>query len=75
MTGYRDEKLLKKLGNNLKKIRLSKKLSIRKLAIEADMEYSTLHRIEKGQSDPSVSAIYALASALQIDPRELLPPL
>lgn len=73
MTGYRDDQIVKKLGNNLKKIRLSKKLSIRKLAIEADMEYSTVHRIEKGQSDPSISAIYALAAALKIDPRDLLP--
>lgn len=73
MTGYRDDNLISKFGNNLKKIRLSKKLSIRKLAAAADMEYSTAHRIEKGISDPSLSAIYALAEALKIHPRELLP--
>lgn len=73
MIGNRDEKILKELGNNLKKIRKSKKWSIRKLALEADMDWSGINRIEKGQSNPTATTLYALAAALKIDPRELLP--
>jgi transcriptional regulator with XRE-family HTH domain len=72
MIGNRDEKILKEFGNKLKKIRLSKKLSLRNLAHEADMDWSGINRIEKGISNPTLTTIMALAEALQIDPRDLL---
>jgi transcriptional regulator with XRE-family HTH domain len=73
MIGNRDEKILKDFGNKLKKIRLSRKWSIRKLALEADMDWSGIHRIEKGESNPTLTTIVTLAAALHIDPRDLLP--
>lgn len=73
MIGNRDEQLNKAFGQNLKKTRKGKKLSIRKLALEADMDWSHIDKIEKGEVNPTLSTIYALATALKIDPRELLP--
>lgn len=73
MIGNRDKKVLRTFGNNLKKIRLSKKLSIRKLALEADMDYSHLHEIEKGAANPTLTTIMTLADALQVPPADLLP--
>lgn len=73
MIGNRDEKILKEFGNNLKKLRLSKKMSIRKLALEADIDWSGLDRIERGQYNPTLTTIMVLAAALEIDPARLLP--
>lgn len=72
MIGNRDKRVIKAFGNNLKRIRLSKKLSIRKLALEADMDYSHLHEIEKGASNPTLTTILTLAEALDVPPADLL---
>jgi len=54
-------------GKNLYKIRSSKGLSSRKLAILADMEHHQILNIEKG-GDLRLSIIYKLAKALEIAP-------
>lgn len=73
MIGNRDKKIIKAFGNNLKSIRTKKKISIRKLADAADMDFSQVHRIEKGESNPTLTTIMVLAAALEVDPAVLLP--
>jgi transcriptional regulator with XRE-family HTH domain len=73
MIGNRDKKVLSAFGKNLKKARLAKKLSIRGLADLADIDFSNLHLIEKGESNPTLTTIMVLAEALEIDPCRLLP--
>lgn len=71
---YRQEDaILKELGQNLKKIREGKGLSIRQLADLADMNHGNILKIEHGQVSPRIPTIYGLAEALNIHPRELLP--
>lgn len=41
------------------------------LAFEADIEYSQIAKIERGVSNPTISTIYLLASALETKPIEL----
>jgi len=72
MNSTRNEKVLKKFGKNLEKLRTEKKLSLRKLADIADVDFSQIHRIEKGESNPSLTMILALAEALKLQPSELL---
>lgn len=72
MNNTRDEKILKRFGSNLKSIRKTKKLSLRKLADIADVDFSQIHRIEKGESNPTLTMVYALAEALNIKASELL---
>lgn len=74
MIGNRDEIILKEFGIRLKKFRKSRKWSIRTLALEADMDWSGLDRIEKGLTNPTLTTIHVLAKALQIDPRDLISP-
>lgn len=74
MIGNRDKRILKVFGNNLKTVRTKKAISIRKLAAAADMDSSTIHRIEKGLSNPTLTTIGALARALDMHPCELLAP-
>lgn len=66
----REQAIINRVGKNLKRFRNSKKWSIRKLALEADMAPSTIDRIERGQRNPSVTILAVLAEALQVDPGE-----
>ncbi|HLP39737.1 helix-turn-helix transcriptional regulator [Lacibacter sp.] len=72
MNSTRDEKLLKKFGKHLASIRKEKKLSLRKLADIADVDFSQIHRIEKGESNPTLTMIVTLAEALNVTTEELI---
>ena len=43
---------------------------MRKLALEAEMEYSQLSKIERGVINTTVSSLYALATAMNIPVKE-----
>lgn len=53
------------LGLNIRSIRLSKGLSLRKLALLADVSNSTLSDIENSKTNASVSTLKKLADALK----------
>jgi len=53
------------LGLNIKKIRLSRGLSLRKLALLADVSNSTLSDIENSKTNASVGTLKKLADALK----------
>ncbi len=59
-------------GENLKRIRLEKKLSQEKLALNSDIEYMQIFRIEHGKINTTISTILAIARALNVPPKELL---
>lgn len=67
-----DDIALKILGTNLKKYRLRAKISYRKLATLAETDTSQILRIEKGEINTSVSFLFKLAKALDIQPSQLL---
>jgi predicted transcriptional regulator len=72
MISTRDEKILKRLGKHLEKIRHSKDLSLRKLADIADVDYSQIHKIEKGKANPTFTMLLAIANGLEISIEELV---
>ena len=72
MNGTRDEKILKKFGKHLEKIRKEKNLSLRKLADNADVDFSQIHRIEKGKTNPSLTMLLALSEGLGIPIEKLI---
>lgn len=72
MNSTRNDKILKEFGGRLKKIRTGKKISIRKLSYSADVDFSQIHRIEKGESNPTLTMILTLAKALNISVAELV---
>jgi transcriptional regulator with XRE-family HTH domain len=69
---YRDEKVIKAFGINLKKIRESKGLTQEDLAEKANVAVSTVGRIETGSFNSTISTVAILAKALNIDKKELL---
>jgi transcriptional regulator with XRE-family HTH domain len=44
---------------------------MRKLALQADMEYSQLSKIERGVINTTICSIYALSQALDIPMKDL----
>lgn len=62
---------LKQFGENLRKIRKSKKLSMEQVANLAEIEVSQIYRIETGKINPKLTTILLIAMALEISPKEL----
>ncbi|ANI88652.1 hypothetical protein A9P82_04730 [Arachidicoccus ginsenosidimutans] len=61
----------KAFGENLRKIRNEKKMTMMELAFEADIEYSQIAKIERGVTNTTISTVYILAKALDVKPNEL----
>ena len=55
-----------KLGANIRMRRVEKNYSMEKLALESDLEYSQIRRIEKGIINTTVFQIYRISKTLQI---------
>jgi transcriptional regulator with XRE-family HTH domain len=64
---YRDEEGLKKFGNRLREIRLSKGVTQESLAYSTDLHLSQIGRIERGEIGCSVSFIFLFAKTLGVD--------
>ena len=65
------KEISRKVGANIRFIRLAEGLTIEKLASDANMEYTQLSRIELGQINTSLFQVYKIAQALGINMSEL----
>jgi transcriptional regulator with XRE-family HTH domain len=63
---------IRTIGRRIRWIRKTRDKSLRVIAWLAGMSKSTLHCIEHGQRDVTLSEIVALASALEIAPSKLI---
>lgn len=61
-----DKRLLLKLGERIKSIRISKNLTQNELAMECDFEKASLSRLESGQANPTIRTLYKLSKALDV---------
>lgn len=59
------------IGDKLKKLRISKEMSLRALAKEAGISKSTLSKIENNQSNPTSATLKKLATALNVDLKDI----
>ena len=64
--------LTRAVGENIKRIRKSKKLSMERLAAEAGVSRSMLGQIERGEANPSVALLGKLAKVLKVPAETLL---
>ncbi len=72
MISKKDRRILKVFGENLKKIRKSKRFSLRALSYECEIDYSDIHKIENGQINITFTTIIELAKGLSVPPKKLL---
>ncbi len=59
-------KLLKKLGCNIQRIRVSKNITQEELADLISSDRSYIGAIEQGRKSPSIYCLYTIASALKV---------
>jgi transcriptional regulator with XRE-family HTH domain len=71
MKGKKDPRL-KIIGDNIKKARKSRKLSVRELGTKSSVDYSQIAAIERGEANLRVTSFQSLAVGLEVDPRDLL---
>jgi transcriptional regulator with XRE-family HTH domain len=67
----KDSEFLIAFGKNLRKQRKLKGFTQEELAIDLDIEISQISRIERGIINTSIGNIYAIATVLKIDLKEL----
>jgi len=62
----------KKVGENIVKIRRSKKVSQFKLALDAHIDRSYLAEVEEGKANPSVKFLFKISRCLKVKISELV---
>lgn len=62
------------LGLEIRRLRKSRKLTFEALSHNAGVAVSFLKAIEAGQKQPSVTTIFKIAYALDVDPGDILKP-
>jgi len=67
----KNKKFIKGFGKNLRKMRKEAGLSQEDLANDADIPLSQVGRIERGEVNTTISTVYALSKALNVDPSAL----
>lgn len=63
---------LNNFGSNLKRIRKGKKLSLRKLASNCNIDHSDIAKMEKGEVNITLLTLEELAKGLNILPIKLI---
>lgn len=66
------DKLLKNLGNNIRKQRLELKISQEELAFKIDSARNFIGCIERAEKSPTIVTLVKIASALGISTSELV---
>ena len=69
---YKDDEALKLIGERIRKSRMKNEISQETLANECEIDYSQLNRMELGKVNFSISYLYRIAKALNVDPKDLL---
>lgn len=64
--------LLEQFGTHIRSIRVSKKLTYRKMATQCNIDFSNLRKIEQGKLNVTLITILELAKGLDVPASELL---
>jgi transcriptional regulator with XRE-family HTH domain len=68
----KNKELAKALGARIQNLRKKQGLSQLALANEADIPLSQIGRIERGENNPTISTLYVIAAALDIELKNLV---
>lgn len=62
----RNEELILAIGRRVRGLRLQKGLTMEQLSANAGIEYRQISDVELGKTNPTISTLYAIASALDV---------
>ena len=60
------------VGKNIKRVRLSQKMTAQQLASKCNIEKSTMSRLEAGNTNPTIFTLYNISRALDVELKELI---
>lgn len=72
MINIRNYGLIKAIGERIREIRLSKGLSQEELSYSSDLPLSQIGRIERGENNPTISSLYAISQALNVELKTII---
>ena len=72
MINVKNKELVKALGEQIQKLRKQQGLSQLDLANEADIPLSQIGRIERGETNPTISTLYVIAFAMKVELKVLI---
>jgi transcriptional regulator with XRE-family HTH domain len=64
---------LKRFGENLRRIRNEKNITMQQLANQAEIELSQIYRIESGKINPKLTTLLKIAKGLNVPAADLFP--
>jgi ribosome-binding protein aMBF1 (putative translation factor) len=68
----KNKALVKSLGKRIKELRKEKGLSQEDLSNEAEVPLSQIGRMERGEINPTISTLFVISKALEIDLKHLV---
>lgn len=72
---YRDKNFLVKIGRRIRRYRLAQEMTQTHLAFACkNIDYTQIGKMERGEVNFTISYLVLVANALNILPRDLLPP-
>jgi transcriptional regulator with XRE-family HTH domain len=63
---------LRKIGARIRQLRIARDLSQEALAFDADVAVNSIATIERGEANPSVAVLLAIARVLKVKLRDLV---
>ncbi|MGP8217569.1 MAG: helix-turn-helix domain-containing protein [Bacteroidia bacterium] len=72
MNNKRDKRTLNAFGRNLRRLRNAKGLTQEALEFDSGLSKNVVGNLERGEANPTLTTIKALAKALGISPKELI---
>lgn len=72
MINVKNKKLISLIGNRIRELRIQQNMSQESLANEADIPLSQIGRIERGETNPTISTLYVISQSLNIKLTELI---
>jgi transcriptional regulator with XRE-family HTH domain len=60
------------MGNHIRSLRIENGFSQEDLANEADIPLSQIGRIERGETNPTISTLYVISEALGVELKKLV---
>ena len=64
------QRFIRRLGQNIRNIRVDKKLTVEQVALEAGIPYSQVSRVELGKRNPTAYTLHLISVTLDCCPSE-----
>jgi len=69
---FKDEEALLRIGQKIRKMRISNGMSQESLSFECELDYSQINRMELGKVNFTISNLYRIAKVLNVHPKDFL---